>query len=162
MGGGIKSVRGRGRLRPVLSIRINLLKITKHKILDLFNENNIKFSESIISEECLILKNTGNIKNIPGYKQGSWTVQGEKSCLVSKILDPQPNERILDLCAAPGGKTTHIAAFMQDTGEIIAVDINKNRIIKIKENCQRLGINSVKIIISDAAVFQVVKNMTGF
>lgn len=138
---------------PVLSIRINQLKTSKEKLIDLFKENNIEFTESNISEECLILKNTGNIKNIFGFKEGLWMVQGESSSLVAKILDPQPNERILDVCAAPGGKTTHIAALMHDTGEIVAVDASKDRIKKIEENCQRLGINSVKTIVADAGIY---------
>lgn len=138
---------------PVLSIRINTLKTTKPALMTLFTDNNIEFQESKISDECLILKNTGNIKNIIGYKEGLWLVQGESSSLAAKMLEPEPNEKILDLCAAPGGKTAHIAALMQNKGEITAVDISEKRIKKIKENCERLDITCVKTITGDASEY---------
>lgn len=138
---------------PEITIRINTLKSSKSEVMRQFEENRLAFSESPASDECLILNNPGNIKNIAGFKEGFWTVQGEASSLVAKILDSQHEERILDLCAAPGGKTSHIAALMQNSGEITAVDINSNRIKKIEENCERLGITSVKTIEADAATF---------
>jgi len=138
---------------PHISIRANILKSSKKEIIDLFEKNEIKFQESEVSEDCLILKNTGNIKNLHGYKEGLWIVQGEASSLAAKILEPQAGERVLDLCAAPGGKTAHIAGLTQDKGEIIAVDISKDRTEKIIENMQRLGITSVKTVIADAVSF---------
>ncbi len=142
---------------PVLSLRINTFKASKQEIIDLLTKNNIEFTESTISEDCLILQKTGNIKNIAGFKEGLWSVQGEVSSLVAKILDPQPDERVLDLCAAPGGKTTHIAALMNDCGEITAVDSDENRIKKVSENALRLGIKSVKTVIADAMTFSNLK-----
>ncbi|OGH99392.1 MAG: 16S rRNA (cytosine(967)-C(5))-methyltransferase [Candidatus Melainabacteria bacterium GWA2_34_9] len=136
---------------PIISIRINTLKASKTEVIDLFKENNVEFTESLISDECLILKNQGNIKKIVGFKEGYWAVQGESSSLVAKILDPREGDRILDLCAAPGGKTAHIADLMGNSGEILAVDISKDRIKRIKENCERLGITNVKTVVSDAA-----------
>lgn len=138
---------------PVLSIRINSLKTTKAELTNLFKENNVEFTESLISEECLIMKKTGNVKNIPGYEEGFWSVQGEVSALAAKILNPQPGEKILDLCAAPGGKTVHIAELMQNTGEVIAVDLSKKRIGKIEENCKRLGITRVKSVLAEATEY---------
>ena len=139
---------------PVLSIRINSLKADKLQIINLFRENNVEFTESKVSDECLILKNTGNIKNIPGYHEGLWIVQGESSSLVPKALNPQRNEHILDLCAAPGGKTSHIAALMENSGEVTAVDINEKRIKRIEENLERLGITCVKTVVSDASEYK--------
>lgn len=138
---------------PPVSLRINKLKISKEELLDLLKENNIGFKASEISDECILLTNTGNIKNLAGYKEGFWAVQGECSSLVGKVLNPQKNETILDLCAAPGGKTAHIAALMQNTGEVVAVDNNQSRLNKINENCFRLGITSVKAVLSDAEIY---------
>ena len=138
---------------PVISIRINSLKASKSEVIDLFQQNNVEFEESLISDECLIFKNPGNIKNLAGFKEGYWAVQGESSSLVAKILDPHDKERILDLCAAPGGKTAHIAGLMGNSGEIVAVDISKDRIKKIEENCERLVITCVKTVVSDASTF---------
>lgn len=138
---------------PITSLRVNSLKASKREILDLFQENNIAFRESPICEDCLLLEKTGNIKQLPGFLDGLWTIQGEASSLVAKVLDPQANYRILDLCAAPGGKTTHIAALMHDSGEIIAVDSSKERIKKVIQNCERLSVNSVKTVVSDASIY---------
>jgi 16S rRNA (cytosine967-C5)-methyltransferase len=138
---------------PKLSVRINTLKSSKQEVMNLFEETNVEFAESKICEDCLILKNSGNIKNIAGFKEGLWIPQGESSSLVAMTLAPQEDEKILDLCAAPGGKTTHIAALMNNTGEITAVDINENRIKRILENCERLGVTNVKTIASNAETF---------
>ena len=119
-------------------------------MLNLFQKHGINFEESLFSENCLTIKDSGNIKNIPGYKEGFWIVQGESSSLVAEILAPQLGEKILDCCAAPGSKTAHIAALMQDNGEITAADISPGRAKKINENCKRLGITSVKTVVKDA------------
>ncbi len=135
------------------SLRINTLKSSKDELLKLFTENSISFEQSLFSQNCLIINNAGNIKKIPGYEEGFWAVQGESSTLVSEVLDPQPGERILDFCAAPGSKTTHIAALMEDKGEITAVDMNPERLKRVSENCKRLGVGSVKVIAQDASEF---------
>lgn len=141
-------------LVPKLVIRTNTLKISKNKLKDYFKTHNIHFSDDRTVEECMIIHHKGNIKEIPGFDKGYWLVQSESSSLVSLVLDPQENEKILDLCAAPGGKTSHISALMKDRGEITAVDINPDRINKIKDNCKRLGIHSVKIEKADAVKYQ--------
>ena len=129
------------------------MQTSKSEVIQLLTENNIEFAESLVSNECLILKSPGNIKKIAGYNEGFWAVQGESSSFVAKVLDPQQGERILDLCAAPGGKTAHIAALIKNSGEIIAVDISKERLKKIEENSTRLGIKCVKTVLSDAVIF---------
>lgn len=77
--------------------------------------------------------------------------QDEASQLVSYLLDPLPGERILDACAAPGGKTTHIAQLMGDRGEVLAVERDSSRIPRLSENVRRLGTASVRIVAGDAA-----------
>ena len=136
------------------SLRVNTLKISKGVLIDLLKKNTVDFEESLYNENCIIIKHSGNIRKLPGYKEGFWIVQGESSSLVSEILDPQPGEEILDFCAAPGVKTTHIAALMQNKGEITAVDTSFERLKKINENCERLGITAIKAITGDAAKLQ--------
>ncbi len=136
---------------PKLCLRINTLKVTKDRLLQFFEQNKINFREVPQCEDCLIIESRGNIRNIPGYKEGLWVVQGAASAMVARILGPEPGEKILDLCAAPGAKTTHIASVMNDTGEITAVDISPERLEKITGNCERLGIKSVKTIEADAS-----------
>jgi len=72
------------------------------------------------------------------------------SMLVGYALSPEPNEHILDVAAAPGGKSTHIAQLMRDTGQIVACDVYDHRVDLLKSNLQRLGISSVKPILSDS------------
>ncbi|XP_019789091.2 tRNA (cytosine(72)-C(5))-methyltransferase NSUN6 isoform X3 [Tursiops truncatus] len=76
-------------------------------------------------------------------------LQNLPSAVVSHVLDPQPGEKILDLCAAPGGKTTHIAALMRDQGEVIALDKISNKVEKIKQNALLLGLNSIRAFCFD-------------
>jgi len=140
-------------LNPKLTVRVNTLKITGEKLKEFFVRNNVSYSEDRIVSDCLILHHKGDVREIPGFKEGYWTVQSEPSSLVSVILDPQENENILDLCAAPGGKTTHIAALMNNKGKIKAVDISSKRLAKVEENCSRLGISIVDCETADAKIY---------
>lgn len=138
---------------PKLTIRPNYIKISKQELIEFFELNNIKHALDTTVSECIELLEYGDIRNIAGFKEGLWLVQGESSILTGKILDPQPGENILDLCSAPGGKTAHIAALMQNKGRITAVDISETRLKKVNENCTRLGINIVKTVAADATTF---------
>jgi 16S rRNA (cytosine967-C5)-methyltransferase len=86
---------------------------------------------------------------LAGYGSGLFQVQGEASQLVGFLLRPQPGERILDACAAPGGKATHIAELMRDNGEITAADISAAGLEKITANARRLGLNAIKTLAAD-------------
>ena len=88
---------------------------------------------------------------LPFFKEGLYIIQDEASQLVTSIVDPKPGERILDACAAPGGKTTHMAQTMENRGEIYAVDVSKGKLDLIEEMCERLGIKIVKTVKGDAA-----------
>lgn len=87
----------------------------------------------------------GLIQALPGFQEGWWTVQDASAQLVSYLLDPQPHEIIIDTCAAPGGKTTHIGELMGDTGTIWACDRNASRLRKVTENSDRLQLQSISI-----------------
>jgi len=97
-----------------------------------------------------MLQKTGNIVEFTGFKDGLFVVQDESSQLVPFALNPQPNESILDVCAAPGGKTTHIAERMGNKGQITACDIKQIRLKLIESNAKRLNITNIKTRIHDA------------
>jgi 16S rRNA (cytosine967-C5)-methyltransferase len=97
-----------------------------------------------------LIGSTGAIPNLPGFSEGWWTVQDSSAQLVSHLLDPQPGEVIIDACAAPGGKTTHIAELMGDKGTIWACDRTDSRLRKLKENAQRLNLHSIQIYTGDS------------
>jgi 16S rRNA (cytosine967-C5)-methyltransferase len=87
---------------------------------------------------------TGPIPQLPGFAEGWWTVQDASAQWVAQILDPQPGEVIFDVCAAPGGKTTHIAELMQNQGQIYAGDRHGWRLQKLAITQQRLGLTAIK------------------
>lgn len=90
------------------------------------------------------------ITTLPGYTEGWWTVQDASAQLVALLLDPQPGETVIDACAAPGGKTAHIAALMQDQGQVWALDRVASRLRKVQDTVRRLGLQSVQIVEADS------------
>lgn len=90
------------------------------------------------------------IQDLPGFTTGDWVVQDASAQLVSYLVDPQPGECVADVCAAPGGKTLHLAELMDDRGRVIALDKTASRLKKVKQNCERLGIQSIEIREGDA------------
>jgi 16S rRNA (cytosine967-C5)-methyltransferase len=89
----------------------------------------------------------------PGYPAGAFTPQSRASQLVAPVVDPQPGERVLDLCAAPGGKTTHLAALMGDDGEIVAVEKHPGRARALDATARRMHASSVRVVVGDAKAF---------
>ncbi|MGH2979996.1 MAG: RsmB/NOP family class I SAM-dependent RNA methyltransferase, partial [Solirubrobacterales bacterium] len=85
------------------------------------------------------------------FVRGALMPQSRASMLVARALDPRPGERVLDLCAAPGGKTTHLAALMGDDGEVVAVEADPRRAHDLRANAARLGARSVRVVVGDAA-----------
>jgi 16S rRNA (cytosine967-C5)-methyltransferase len=89
----------------------------------------------------------------PGYAAGAFTPQSRASQMVARALDPQPGERVLDLCAAPGGKTTHLAALMGDEGEVVAVERHPGRARALRATARRMHADSVRVVVGDAKAF---------
>jgi 16S rRNA (cytosine967-C5)-methyltransferase len=102
-----------------------------------------------LPQSLRIIGGTGAITKLPGYEEGWWMVQDSSAQLVTHLLDPQPGELIIDACAAPGGKTTHIAELMKDKGTIWAIDREPKRLRKVKENARRLQLTSIQTLAGD-------------
>ena len=103
--------------------------------------------------EGLVVSGAFDAHAHPLYRAGAYIAQSRGAILVARTLDPQPGERVLDLCAAPGGKTTHLAALMHNRGEIVAVERHGRRAQALQRTCDRLGTSSVAVRTGDAAHF---------
>jgi 16S rRNA (cytosine967-C5)-methyltransferase len=136
---------------PPLTIRVNSLRTTRDQLLSMIIEKGIPAEPSFFSPDGVLIKENVNYDDL-SFAQGLFVVQDEASQMVPHLLGPKPGERILDACAAPGGKTTHIAQLTGDTGELISVDRDAGRLLKLEENVKNLGIKSVKIINADINV----------
>jgi len=101
--------------------------------------------------EALVVDEAFDAHGSPLWAQGAFTPQSRGSMLVSRLLDPRPGERVLDLCAAPGGKTTHLAALMGDRGEVVAVERHAGRAAALQRTAARLRAASVRVTVADAA-----------
>ncbi len=132
-----------------LTLRANSLRISQGELLDRLQRAGIEATAASFAPQGVLLPAGGAIESLPGFAEGLLQVQGEASQLVSYLLSPQPGERILDACAAPGGKSTHIAELMHDEGAIIAIDISERGIEKIKQNVNRLGLKCVRTVRAD-------------
>ena len=93
---------------------------------------------------------SGDLSRLPGFAEGYWCVQDRAAQRIAPLLDPQPGERILDACAAPGGKSTHLAELMGDQGLVLALDRGEARLRRVSRNAERLGLGSIAVQHGDA------------
>lgn len=135
---------------PPLTIRVNTLKATRETVASRLTELGYAVRPTRVSPVGLVLDKCGSVADLPLFRDGAFYVEDEAAQLVAPILDPQPGELVLDACAAPGGKATHLAALMRNTGEIIAVDRHPARLRLLEDNCRRLGIDIVRAVRADA------------
>ena len=135
---------------PKLDLRVNILKTTVAEVEAAFRASGVAVTPIPGLPQGLRIEGAGAVTNLPGYKQGWWVIQDSSAQLVTHLLDPQPGEVIIDACAAPGGKTTHIAELMGDNGQIIACDRDAKRLNKVRENAARLQLQSINIQVEDS------------
>jgi len=127
-----------------LTLRGNSLKGNRANLLRKLRRMGFNAGPTPWAPQGIQLKSASAVAQIPGFQEGLFQIQGEASQLVSYLVNPRPGERVLDACAAPGGKTTHLAELMEDKGEIIATDISTRGLDKLEQNVQRLGLTSVR------------------
>ncbi|HEY5561149.1 MAG TPA: 16S rRNA (cytosine(967)-C(5))-methyltransferase RsmB [Clostridiaceae bacterium] len=139
---------------PDLMVRVNLLKDNVENIKKELLEQGFNIRDGIITKSAIGILNGGSIEENPLYKNGYITVQDESAMLVSEAMDVRPGMQVLDLCSAPGGKATHLAELMDNTGRILACDLNKNKLKLVKRNQDRLGISNIETRELDARIKQ--------
>lgn len=130
--------------RPKLNIRVNKLKTSRDQLKAKLEVHGFNCQLGILSDDCLIIDNPNRITELEEFKKGLFTIQDESSMLVGKVMNPKEGSLVLDMCSAPGGKTTHIAELMNNKGRIIGRDIYSHKLKLIDENIKRLGIDIVK------------------
>ncbi len=151
---GVKDAKCMGQYfdeKPPLCVRVNTLKTDVHSVKESLTKKGILAEEGKHAPEALYLKNVPNLQEVSEIQEGFIQVQEEVSMLAVQALDPQPGEIIMDMCAAPGGKTTHIAARMQNQGKVYAFDIHEHKLALIRENAMRLGISIIDAAQGDAS-----------
>ena len=132
---------------PYLSVRVNKLKYSEEEFEEFLKEKDIQIIKKV---GTVYYVNSGLIINSEEFKAGKIIAQDASSYLAAKNLGAMPNELVLDICAAPGGKTAVLAEEMKNSGEVIAIDIHQHKIKLIDTNMKKLGINIVKAIVMDA------------
>jgi 16S rRNA (cytosine967-C5)-methyltransferase len=133
-----------------LVLRTNSTRVKREALLDLLRSKDIKASACPWSPEGILVQSRVPVDQLPGLTGGLFQIQGEASQLVTYLLRPRPGERILDACAAPGGKATHIAESIGDGGRIVAIDISPQGIKRVEQNARRLGLSSIEAFHADA------------
>ncbi|CAB50161.1 RsmB/NOP family class I SAM-dependent RNA methyltransferase [Pyrococcus abyssi] len=132
-----------------ISVRVNTLKANVEEVIEELRNDGVEVVRSERVPTILKIKGPYNFDSSKAFNKGKIIVQEEASAVASLILNPQPGEVIVDLAAAPGGKTTHLAELMKNKGKIYAFDIDKTRMKRLKEFVNRMGIKIVKPIIKD-------------
>jgi len=134
-----------------LYVRVNPFKSNIEEILESFRKNEIVYEiENEIDNLIRIIESEKPLPQYNEFNEGKLVIQQKSSALTSLVIDPQKGEKILDMCASPGGKTSHLAALLGDGSNIDAVDINGDRVKILKERLHLLGIDTVNVIHADA------------
>jgi len=136
---------------PHTSLRVNPLKTTPDALIGLLREQGIEAQRSGLSAAGVVVQGGGNMALTVWYEQGLFSIQDESSMLVAEAVAPEPGMKVLDCCAAPGGKTAHLAELMRDRGKVYAIDIHPHKIKLIEEQARRLGLSCIAAEAGDAA-----------
>lgn len=135
---------------PTVTVRVNEIKADYDETFEALENEGYNIDEGYICPEAISIKSGRGIEKNKQFIDGNITVQDESAMLVAPLLNVDENDVVLDLCSAPGGKTTHIAELLNNTGEVLAFDLHANKLDLIKENCERLGLTNVKTEEMDA------------
>ena len=140
--------------KPGLTLRINTMKTSVEDFMKMFDLQNIPYDKSRYLPRFLRSSGLTNISNSEIFRRGFFTIQDESAGLAATLLDVKPGDRVIDLCSAPGGKTTFFGETMKNQGTIVAVDKYQTRLNLVKSTCERLGITNVEFVAADATEFQ--------
>jgi len=135
---------------PRLHIRVNTTATTRDKLIQYFTKRDIPVTPSPVSKVTILTDAADEVLEDVAFSEGYFSIQDTSSTLIVDLLDPHPEENILDLFAAPGGKCTYIAEKMVNTGEVVAVDKIPNKMKLLKQAADRLQLTNIKQVVTDA------------
>lgn len=129
---------------PPMHLRVNLLKTTREQVVQELREEGREVEESDLVPEGITVRGLKNLSTLKALREGRVHIQDLSSMLVARVLDPKPGDYVMDLCSAPGGKTTHMGQLMENRGRIIARDVFFHKLELIQDHSRRLGINIIE------------------
>jgi 16S rRNA (cytosine967-C5)-methyltransferase len=136
---------------PPLDLRVNRLRAERNTVLESLATAGIEAAALADLPEGLSLRSrAGDVAALPGYGEGLWSVHDRSAQRIAPLLEPCPGQRLLDACAAPGGKSTHLAELLGPGGTVWAVDRAGSRLRRLHANAQRLGLESIEVLEADA------------
>ena len=133
------------------TVRANRLRTDAAAVVAELGAEGVAAHTDVIAPEAVVLDDPYDVHASRLFVDGLVMPQSRASMLVARAVDPRPGERVLDLCAAPGAKTTHLAALMRGKGEVVAVESDPARAEAIRENADRLGATAVRVVVGDAS-----------
>lgn len=131
---------------PPLTLRTNTLRCSREQLESTLREQGYAVSRTAISPQGLVLEHCGPLHPLSVLREGWCYVEDEAAQLVPLLLDVRPGHRVLDACAAPGGKCSHVAALMQNQGEMIATDSDPRRLTRLESNLRTLGVTCAQLV----------------
>ncbi|MET3194415.1 16S rRNA (cytosine(967)-C(5))-methyltransferase RsmB [Bacillus sp. OAE603] len=136
-------------LPPYQTARVNSMKATREEVIRMLEDEGINVEVGNLSPFAIEIQK-GNVAHSNAFKEGYISIQDESSMLVAQALGVNEGDQVLDTCAAPGGKSTHIAELLKGTGSVTSLDLHKHKVKLIKEQANRLGLENIETIALDA------------
>ena len=134
---------------PMMTGRVNITKTNREECLEILRGEGFEVEASTVVPEAILCMK-GNLAHSNAFKNGLLTIQDESSMIVALALGVSENNHVLDACAAPGGKSTHIAEKLNGTGEVISLDLHEHKVKLIRENASRLGLSNIQTKVLDS------------
>lgn len=135
-----------------LNIRANTLKVSRNELIDYFSGQDIKAEPAAYSPDGILLPEyKGRVDKLPLFGEGNYQIQDQAAQITSHMLAPMPGDKVLDVCAGQGGKSTHLAELMKGKGSVMALDNDKKRLSNLSASAKRLNIHNIKVRVADAA-----------
>ncbi|MBO5007532.1 MAG: 16S rRNA (cytosine(967)-C(5))-methyltransferase RsmB [Clostridia bacterium] len=144
--------------KPATILRVNKLKTNREELIKILNSEGWEcepYVSELFKEVDYLISATkvGNLETSPAFKKGLFYIQDPAAAYVGEVLSPLPGSVVFDMCASPGGKTTHFAEKMLGSGTVYAFDVSEAKIKRIKNNAERLGLNNITAYVNDSAMY---------